>query len=308
MEKLRQALKTLSEAEKQLRMSTDRLTWLTAALLQLAPDQQYLLPSSSNGASLNLNNTVAATERATQAQASISKNDIEEIWFEVLENIRIDSVRDFMREEGKLISVTFGTDPTVQLIFVSHLAKSRAEKFKKHILEGFESVLGSPLTIEIKYGSKNDERRRSNGGSSHDHPNLTVLNNDKDDLTRSRPSNISSEIVELEASPVESRKSHRKTSTTVKSPCKSIVNSKVSLAHVIQQAEGWSKLKNFSMSEKLEHENLRLEPRSRSLLCWKSSRTKRRKISRLKIRTRKPHALLKYVSCGKCLMTRSPRT
>lgn len=48
MEKLRQALKTLSEAEKQLRMSNDKLTWLTAALLQLAPDQQYMLPTSSD--------------------------------------------------------------------------------------------------------------------------------------------------------------------------------------------------------------------------------------------------------------------
>lgn len=48
MEKLRQALKTLSEAEKQLRMSNDKLTWLTAALLQLAPDQQYVLPTSSD--------------------------------------------------------------------------------------------------------------------------------------------------------------------------------------------------------------------------------------------------------------------
>lgn len=53
MEKLRQALKTLSEAEKQLRMSNDRLTWLTAALLQLAPDQQYMLPSSSADTSFN---------------------------------------------------------------------------------------------------------------------------------------------------------------------------------------------------------------------------------------------------------------
>lgn len=53
MEKLRQALKTLSEAEKQLRVSNDRLTWLTAALLQLAPDQQYLLPSSSADTSFN---------------------------------------------------------------------------------------------------------------------------------------------------------------------------------------------------------------------------------------------------------------
>ncbi|KAG1367772.1 protein STICHEL-like 4 [Cocos nucifera] len=53
MEKLRQALKMLSEAEKQLRVSNDKLTWLTAALLQLAPDQQYMLPSSSADASLN---------------------------------------------------------------------------------------------------------------------------------------------------------------------------------------------------------------------------------------------------------------
>lgn len=53
MEKLRQALKTLSEAEKQLRVSNDKLTWLTAALLQLAPDQQYMLPSSSAETSFN---------------------------------------------------------------------------------------------------------------------------------------------------------------------------------------------------------------------------------------------------------------
>jgi hypothetical protein len=53
MEKLRQALKTLSEAEKQLRVSNDKMTWLTAALLQLAPDKQYILPSSSPSTSLN---------------------------------------------------------------------------------------------------------------------------------------------------------------------------------------------------------------------------------------------------------------
>ncbi|MCO5601310.1 hypothetical protein L7F22_055429 [Adiantum nelumboides] len=48
MERLRQALKTLSEAEKQLRDSSDRTTWLTAALLQFAPDQSYLVPRSSS--------------------------------------------------------------------------------------------------------------------------------------------------------------------------------------------------------------------------------------------------------------------
>lgn len=46
-ERLRQALKVLSEAEKQLRVSNDKITWLTAALLQLAPDAHYILPSPS---------------------------------------------------------------------------------------------------------------------------------------------------------------------------------------------------------------------------------------------------------------------
>ncbi|CDO96866.1 unnamed protein product [Coffea canephora] len=53
--------------------------------------------------------------------------------------------------------------------------------------------------------------------------------------------------------------------------------------------------------------NWRLEPRSRSLLCWKSSRVTRRKLSRLKVRGRKPPTLLKFVSCGRCLSGRSPR-
>jgi DNA polymerase III gamma/tau subunit len=42
---LRQALKILLESEKQLRVSHDRPTWLTAALLQFAPDRSYV-PSS----------------------------------------------------------------------------------------------------------------------------------------------------------------------------------------------------------------------------------------------------------------------
>ncbi|KAH7299862.1 hypothetical protein KP509_24G034100 [Ceratopteris richardii] len=50
-ERLRQALKILSEAEKQLRSSSDKTTWLTAALLQFAPDQSYLNPNSSGNTS-----------------------------------------------------------------------------------------------------------------------------------------------------------------------------------------------------------------------------------------------------------------
>lgn len=184
MEKLRQALKTLSEAEKQLRMSNDRLTWLTAALLQLAPDQQYMLPTSSADTSFNHSplGLDSAGARDRPRRSNVEHNDmsnnarglstmvridnlqagsfgdtfynahmkggtsldikghsgpgmgpqqtfgvsghqnrvtskpfpgkvrkeIEEIWLEVLEKIRIKTIREFMYQEGKLISVSFG--------------------------------------------------------------------------------------------------------------------------------------------------------------------------------------------------------
>lgn len=167
MEKLRQALKTLSEAEKQLRVSNDRMTWLTAALLQLAPDQQYMLPSSSADTSFNqsplvLNNAPSREKprksnaerpafragisghvhddaklkgtgtggnehdggRVVPRQAYIGSNvknqinkpqlsgifhdEIEEIWLQVLEKIPINSIKEFMYQEAKLISVSYG--------------------------------------------------------------------------------------------------------------------------------------------------------------------------------------------------------
>ncbi|CAN5955377.1 unnamed protein product [Sphagnum jensenii] len=46
-QRLRAALKVLAEAEKQLRVASDQPTWLTAALLQFAPDRSFL-PSSVN--------------------------------------------------------------------------------------------------------------------------------------------------------------------------------------------------------------------------------------------------------------------
>lgn len=52
MNRLRQALRTLSEAEKQLLLSNDRTTWLTAAMLQLAPDTMRTFHNSSSGTSV----------------------------------------------------------------------------------------------------------------------------------------------------------------------------------------------------------------------------------------------------------------
>eukprot|EP01018_Ginkgo_biloba_P023966 Gb_40211 [translate_table: standard] len=47
LERLRRALRILSEAEKQLRASNDQTTWLTAALLQFGPGRSLMFPKSA---------------------------------------------------------------------------------------------------------------------------------------------------------------------------------------------------------------------------------------------------------------------
>uniref|UniRef100_A0A1D1XWY9 DNA polymerase III subunit gamma/tau n=1 Tax=Anthurium amnicola TaxID=1678845 RepID=A0A1D1XWY9_9ARAE len=447
MEKLRQALKTLSEAEKQLRLSNDKWTWLTAALLQLAPDQQYMLPISSAETSFNhspmllnniserdlprkstcgydeVNNGDRGISRITGAetssrvanggmrddfkmkngsgrrhvgvnpsQASVfsaeltetggpnrakRQNDIQKIWLAVLEKIQVNSLKQFMLQEGKLISVSFGAAPTVQLMFSSHVNKSKAEKFRGHILQAFESILSSAITLEIRCESCKDAQpdnqgtcilRASENGSSQMKMKRESISNDmnlragsenhrakilKDHTAKGIDSDqigwmhsdsvemAKSEIVEVANSPrrladvtdqhagngIESVRSaepsthnpaalvplHERRGNAESSRRQSLVRSKVSLAHVIQQAEGctqrsgWSRRKAISIAEKLEQENLRLEPRSRSLLCCNASKITHRKVLHLRIRPRKPLSFLKRVSCGRCLQTNSPR-
>ncbi|PPD91453.1 hypothetical protein GOBAR_DD11597 [Gossypium barbadense] len=382
MEKLRQALKTLSEAEKQLRMSNDKLTWLTAALLQLAPDQQYILPISSSDTSsrhsplplndlggreivrkggelveLRNNNTRVLSTNArpenlyagssADFETSIMKgkrhafagmapqsvaenrNGTEGIWLEVLQKIQDDSLKEFLYREGKLISVNLGAAPTIRLTFSSQVTKSKAEKFRGHILQAFESVLGSPVTIEIRCEAKKDvyhglldippsgdgpsqivmdpesnSRNRMPSASFGDiskkpmrdsdagvSPQAQLLHHESLEARRSEivviPTSLRKAKDNEHASNLIGNRHHASTSGRRKagelSQSHSIVRSKVSLAHVIQHSEGrkqrneWLKHNAMSIAEQLEKENLRLEPRSRSLLCWKASRVTRRK-------------------------------
>ncbi|KAL8229718.1 hypothetical protein R6Q57_014618 [Mikania cordata] len=280
MEKLRLALKTLSKAEKQLRMSNDKLTWLTATLLQLAPNQQYVLPTSSVDACihhspLGLNNGgirdgsrksnfrhgetrgLLKMGRNSSGIHSKMKNDlnqqeIEEIWLEVLENIQINSIKEFLHHEGKLILLSFGAAPAVQITFTSHVALLKAEKFKTHVLKAFKHVFGSPVTIEIR-----SEIRKEKGDSQQD------------------PYEKRSETVEVEASPIEPKAklhndkieatpSHKNSNAVLErrlceqGQSMSLVKGKVSLGSVIQQAETqrnrWSTCKAVSIVQKLEQE------------------------------------------------------
>ena len=100
MEKLRQALKTLSESEKQLRVSNDKVTWLTAALLQLAPDQRYLVPPSP------CNNAAP-------------RPSVEDIWLAVIENVRVNGLREFLYREGKIFSISIGSGKKKKRLFLN---------------------------------------------------------------------------------------------------------------------------------------------------------------------------------------------
>uniref|UniRef100_A0A452ZMD3 Uncharacterized protein n=1 Tax=Aegilops tauschii subsp. strangulata TaxID=200361 RepID=A0A452ZMD3_AEGTS len=372
MEKLRQALKTLSEAEKQLRVSNDKMTWLTAALLQLAPDKQYVLPSSSTSTSFNqglptypdgdiarnsgphghvtANNyhggrrlrehtpdghMLSTSATRMNEGSKCSKTDNEMIWQAVLENVQSDSLRKMMAKEGRVISVSLGTAPTVQLMFSSRVNKSKAEKSRGQILQAFESVLSSAIILEIRYESKDGgegvEDAYSNialtrsftkhSSVSSGGENLVsrlqkgrVAQGTSSNQTRWMQSDphilTEGEIIEVGPSEMEwygepdtgavasdkrrsvweaALSSHDQENirppggTNEHDRQKNIVRGKVSLAHVMNKAEacsqqgGWSRQKGMSITEKLEQENLRLEPRS-SLLCWKASSTTRRKV------------------------------
>lgn len=212
----------------------------------------------------------------------------------------------------------------MRLIFNSHHAKSKAEKLREQILQAFESALGSSVIIEIRCELKRETTvgnhssvtlPASKNGSLQIRdfngykPQAQLLHYGSSEVGRG-------EIVEIDASPRETyndkRESNernlegsqgevsvsRKNSTMssiserreggAQSQSQSIVRSKVSLAHVIQQAEGcsqrsgWSKRKAVSIAEKLEQENLYvLQSQSFNSSCsmilgsWQSKKKKK---------------------------------
>lgn len=171
--------------------------------------------------------------------------------------------------------------PTVHLMFSSALTKSTAEKFRGHIMQAFEAVLESPVTIEIRCETKREPRNNAKDKSFPS--SLAVIGQDYNVDGSGR-----SEIVEViepsgqrrhqqqkqaegeekktergggSSALARARRKHLEASQS-QSQSQSIVRGKVSLAHVIQQADGctlqngWSKRKAVSIAEKLEQENL----------------------------------------------------
>lgn len=138
-----------------------------------------------------------------------------------------------------------------------------------HILQAFESVLRCSVTIEMRCESRKGTGRGPILLPASQNPPHLDVNRDASTSEVNRR-----EIVEIEASPQENRGvvnggatsiSAQKISAALgeQNPCRTLVKSKVSLAHVIQHAEGcsqhnigWSKRKAVSIAEKLEQDNL----------------------------------------------------
>lgn len=144
--------------------------------------------------------------------------------------------------------------PTVHLNFTSHVTKSKAEKFKTHILKAFEHVLGSPVTIEMRSELRKETRESQDAKRSEivevEEPKAKLhfdSNNNNNGTIEGSPSHNNSNIG------FQRRLGEQGQSL-------SLVKGKVSLANVIQQAEshrnGWSTRKAVSIAEKLEQENL----------------------------------------------------
>lgn len=174
-------------------------------------------------------------------------------------------------------SVSFSA-PAIQLMFSSHSTKSKAEKFRKHILQAFESVLGSPLTIEIRCEMNKDATAGFHGllvlpssrdGPSHmimdpesnsqnrtheagfDDINKRVMRERDSGMHRKSPQAGSSEIVEIPVSPREAKDNRHAAYQELMlasssgrrkpgelTPSQIIVGSKVSIAHVIHHGDG----------------------------------------------------------------------
>ncbi|KAJ4901544.1 Protein STICHEL-like 4 [Raphanus sativus] len=105
-------------------------------------------------------NNTAASETSDGSGQGLSRKtrlSVEDIWLAVIENVRVDGLREFLYREGKIFSISIGSAPTVELMFNSPVTKLKAVNFKDDILRAFKAVLGSPVTLEIRIESKKNE-------------------------------------------------------------------------------------------------------------------------------------------------------
>ncbi|CAL9766341.1 unnamed protein product [Musa acuminata subsp. burmannicoides] len=185
MQKLRHALKVLSETEKQLRSSKNQATWLTVALLQLsAVESSPLTEINSSHACTEMtylrgnyvrvtaNDGILSTTKAWEgirssvcytcsenkpgcSDRNCNRKKLESIWRKVTQRCQSNSFRSFLQLEGCLSAVyTHEGVAVAEVEFYRPDHVSRAAKSQELIACALQHVLGCNVEIRIKFVPK----------------------------------------------------------------------------------------------------------------------------------------------------------
>ncbi|CAN6914505.1 unnamed protein product [Brassica oleracea] len=166
MQKLSNALKILSDAEKHLRASKNQTTWLTVALLQLSNTDSSSYAANENGVCLrsqgskdgDRSSTTSsecpgdAVKQTEECQDINCNETVETVWKTVTELCCSDSLKRFLWKRGRLTSLTIDKGSSVaiaELEFYTPQHVTRAEKSWKMIADSFQSVLGCNVEIRM---------------------------------------------------------------------------------------------------------------------------------------------------------------
>ncbi|XP_077253080.1 protein STICHEL-like 2 [Tasmannia lanceolata] len=174
LQKLRNALKILSETEKQLRSSKNQTTWLTVALLQFsAKESSSLLNGYDSRTHLKascqrdsrLCSTSSTMEKMNCSFSYVHSHydsnlseihsdtswELETIWRRAVEKCQSNTLRKFLQKKGKLLSVCVSQGMAIAEVEFCHPDHvSRAEKSWKLIASSLQLVLGRNVEIRIK--------------------------------------------------------------------------------------------------------------------------------------------------------------
>ncbi|XP_071728366.1 protein STICHEL-like 2 [Rutidosis leptorrhynchoides] len=166
---LNNALKILSETEKQLRVSKNQTTWLTVALLQLssapsfnANDPNFCVRSeqprgmksliiSADESVKHLVPSQCGHNNGCESELLKDKVALELIWTRAMELCKSVSLSNFLRRHGNLASVCFHQgSAVVELEFQHQNSVLKAEKSWKPIASALQAALGCNVEIRIK--------------------------------------------------------------------------------------------------------------------------------------------------------------
>lgn len=170
LQQLNNALKILSETEKQLRASKNQTTWLTVALLQLNSSPSFNAKDGGGCCRLSSVDESIKNLVTSQCEHNICESEkikdklaLESIWNRAMEICQSVSLSNFLQKHGNLASVCFHQGLAVVELEFHHLKHvSKAEKSWKAIASALQSALG--CNVEIRIGISHSD---SGHGRNH---------------------------------------------------------------------------------------------------------------------------------------------